>query len=149
MQNPLLGLQLPYDMKPDTLLQWSSFPSDNATLFFGLATALWMVSKRLGLFAYSYVLLMIVLPRIYLGIHFPTDIIAGALLGIGAVSLANVMWLRKSATRPALDWMNRFPAGGYVLLFLFSFEVAEEFNSLRQVAMLGYHNIAFALHALR
>ena len=149
MHNPFLGFRLPYETNPETLINWSSFPSDHAALFFALATTLWMVSKRFGLLAYCYAFFAICLPRIYLGIHYPTDIIAGAMLGMGAVFLCKVEWLRIEVTRPVLEWMDRFPARGYVFLFLFSFEIGEQFDSLRHVAVLGYHSLTFALQALR
>jgi undecaprenyl-diphosphatase len=149
IHNPLLGFQIPYEMNPDTLLRWSSFPSDHAALFFALATSLWFVSKRTGLLAYCYAFFVICLPRIYVGIHYPTDIIAGALLGIGTAALSNVLWLRKSVTQPLLGWIERIPARGYVFLFLFSFEIGEQFDSLRHIAVLGFHSLTFALQALR
>jgi undecaprenyl-diphosphatase len=149
IHNPLLGFRLPYEMDPDALLHWSSFPSDHAALFFAFATSLWFVSKRMGLVTYCYAFLVICLPRIYLGIHYPTDIIAGALLGIGTAAISNVLWLRQSVTRPVVDWIDRFPARGYVFLFLFSFEIGEQFDSLRQVAMMGFHSLTFAIQALR
>lgn len=149
IHNPLLGFQIPYEMNPDTLLRWSSFPSDHAALFFALATSLWFVSKRVGIFAYCYAFFVICLPRIYVGIHYPTDIIAGAVLGIGTAALSNLIWLRKSVTRPFLVWFDRLPARGYVVLFLFSFEIGEQFDSLRHIVVLGFHSLTFALQALR
>lgn len=149
IHNPLLGFRLPYEMNPDSLLHWSSFPSDHAALFFALATSLWFVSKRMGLLAYCYAFFVICLPRIYVGIHYPTDIIAGALLGIGTAALSDVLWLRKSVTQTFLGWINRLPARGYVFLFLFSFEIGEQFDSLRHIAVLGYRSLTFALQALR
>ncbi len=149
IHNPLLGFRLPYEMDPDALLHWSSFPSDHAALFFAFATSMWFVSKRMGLVAYCYSFFFICLPRLYLGIHYPTDIIAGALLGIGTAAISNVLWLRQSVTRPVVDWIDRFPAPGYVFLFLFTFEIGEQFDSLRQVATMGYHSLTFVLQALR
>ncbi len=134
LQNPLLGFHIPYSMDPSPLINWSSFPSDHATLFFSLAMTLWMVSKRFGALAFCHAFFVVSLPRIYLGIHYPTDVIAGALLGIGVASLAKWVWLRRSVAGPILGWMDHYPSLAYAFLFLWSYEIAELFDSVRHIA---------------
>ncbi|MFQ5811599.1 MAG: undecaprenyl-diphosphatase [Anaerolineae bacterium] len=58
----------------------SSFPSNPATVGFSVATAIWLYNRRLG--ALLLVLATLFgLARIYCGVHYPADVIAGALLG--------------------------------------------------------------------
>jgi undecaprenyl-diphosphatase len=149
LHNPSLGFQLPTGMNPNILIGWSAFPSDHAALFFCFAASLWMVSKRLGSIAFCYAFFVISLPRIYLGIHNPTDIIGGAVLGIGLACLSRVAWLRKSITRPALHWSISSPASFNAFLFLFSFEIAELFDSVRHFGLSGYRGLQVILQTLR
>lgn len=58
-----------------------SFPSGHTQASFAAATAIFMYSKKYGLFAYILAAL-IAFSRMYLYVHFPTDIIGGMLLGI-------------------------------------------------------------------
>ena len=149
LDNPLLGFRLPIGMDANVLLGWSAFPSDHAALFFCLAASLWMVSKRLGSIAFCYAFFVIALPRIYLGIHYPTDIIGGAVLGIGVACLSRVVWLRKRVTHPALQWSAVNPASSNAFLFLISFEIAELFQSVRHFGLAGYHSVQVIFQALK
>jgi len=58
----------------------SSFPSNPATVGFSLATAIWLYNRRLGAL-FLVLATLFGLARIYCGVHYPTDVIAGALLG--------------------------------------------------------------------
>jgi membrane-associated phospholipid phosphatase len=110
---------------------WSSFPSDHAALFFALLTGIWLGYSRAGILLLGYVIIGICFPRIYIGIHYPTDLLAGAVLGIGFVLLCSWKKMREYWTGYVLSWIERWPGAGYAMLFLVSFEIATLFWDIR------------------
>lgn len=58
-----------------------SFPSGHAVFFFALSTIVYFYNKKIGILFFVSSLL-IGFSRIFVGIHWPSDILAGALLGI-------------------------------------------------------------------
>lgn len=94
----LLALQLPFRLRPahdpdvpfttpagnfqPTLSDWSSFPSDHAVMFFSIAVAFFWVSRPAAWLLLVHAIFVISLPRVYLGLHWPLDILAGAAVGI-------------------------------------------------------------------
>jgi undecaprenyl-diphosphatase len=133
-----LELVLPYGMAPTLLDGFSSFPSDHAVLFFTLATGLVFVSRKLGAAALAYATVCIALPRIYLGLHYPTDIAAGAALGVAVGWSAN---RSLSASRPMaavtalLDWSRAKPGVFYPVFFLMTYQIADMFDSSRHLVV--------------
>ena len=57
----------------------SSFPSNAVAAVFGLAFGIWGVNRRLGYFALAAAILY-GLARVYAGVHYPLDILAGAVI---------------------------------------------------------------------
>ncbi len=76
----------------------SSFPSGHATVSFACATVLALAVPRLRtpLFALAA---LIAYSRVYVGVHYPADVLAGAALGVGiAIALRMLAGaLRRSA----------------------------------------------------
>ncbi|MDB5265576.1 MAG: bacitracin transporter permease [Parcubacteria group bacterium] len=58
-----------------------SFPSGHALFFFAFSTGVYFMNKKLGVLFYV-LSTFVVLARVAAGIHYPSDIIAGAVLGI-------------------------------------------------------------------
>ncbi|HET7259436.1 MAG TPA: phosphatase PAP2 family protein [Candidatus Acidoferrum sp.] len=133
LRNPLLHFQLPYDMRPDRVLGWSSFPSDHGALWFALAAGIFFISRRLSIFLGLYVCLTLAIARMYLGIHYPTDILAGGLIGIGVASLAKYPAIRTAVTRKPMEWANRAPQLFYAISFLLTAQMAESFASTHEI----------------
>lgn len=59
----------------------SSFPSYPAALTFALAFGIWLENKKVATVLFGLAALM-AFARIYVGVHYPSDIVVGALLGI-------------------------------------------------------------------
>jgi undecaprenyl-diphosphatase len=71
-----------------------SFPSGHATFFFALAMTIWYIDHKWGWTYFALVTIMAI-ARVYVGVHWPLDIIGGAIIGIGSAMF--VHWLlRKS-----------------------------------------------------
>jgi len=134
LHHPGLDFQLPYGMPARTLESCSSFPSDHGTLFFALAIGIWLISRPVGAFAFTYALLFIGLPRIYLGLHYPSDVVVGATIGMGAAWLVNREGIRRRVTRPAMRWLHKAPGSFHAAAFLLCYEIANMFDNLRAIA---------------
>jgi undecaprenyl-diphosphatase len=59
----------------------SSFPSNAAFVGFCAATAIWLFNRKIGLGMYALASLF-ALSRVAGGVHYPSDIVGGALIGI-------------------------------------------------------------------
>jgi undecaprenyl-diphosphatase len=83
---PLIARPRPYSYFPEMTLLIAplsdfSFPSGHTFASFASATALYLHHKRLGIAAYILAA-VIAFTRLYLYVHFPSDVLAGLLLGI-------------------------------------------------------------------
>jgi undecaprenyl-diphosphatase len=77
----------------------ASFPSGHATLFFTIATLIYICfGRRFGGWAFA-IATLIGVARVYAGVHYPLDIIGGASIGI-LVPFAVRMLLKPELARP-------------------------------------------------
>lgn len=75
----------------------SSFTSSHATSHFALSMFIWLTLKRLSrwwgmIFLWAFA---IIYTQVYVGVHYPLDVIAGALLGCGIGAFMAYMYARQ------------------------------------------------------
>lgn len=129
------------------LENWSAFPSDTAAYFFALAFGLAYLSRRLAVPILLYTAVWICLPRMYLGLHYTSDIIVGGVIGICVALLAlQSDFLQSTVGRRALAEMESKPQRFYPIAFLVSFEMAGVFQGLRDLGRGLLHAVLVELH---
>jgi undecaprenyl-diphosphatase len=133
LHHPAIDFTPPYSMQPVVLEGWSSFPSDHAALFFTLAMGIFLVSREIGILVLSYVFVFICLPRVYLGLHFPTDIVAGALIGMIIAYIANTTKVKQLLSSYVLPWQSRYPGFFYTSFFLLTYQIVTLFDDTRTI----------------
>ena len=119
---------------PIDLENWSSFASDHATFMFAIAAGFWLISKQWGLL-FGLVGAIVALGRVFVGIHYPSDILAGALIGIGTTLTLDRELVRKRIAAPLLGLKSRYPSYFYGLLFLGLAELSVGFPNTRRIAV--------------
>lgn len=145
---PALHLVWPAAPTSLSLVDWSAFPSDHAVMFSALAVGLCFVSWRIGLAALVFAIVIVCFPRVYFGIHYPTDIVAGLALGALAAYWMNGVAVRRQLASHVLAWERRSPQVFYVGLFVITFQFATMFNGVRQGARAVFQLLAAALSAV-
>jgi undecaprenyl-diphosphatase len=101
----------PYAVYPHALVLVAkshdySFPSDHAVMAGAVAAGLFLVNRRLGVVAIAAALLM-AFARVYVGAHFPLDVIAGLFFG-AIVSVASYLAVR-AVIEPLVRGLSRTP----------------------------------------
>lgn len=136
-----LQFQIPHALRPTVLYGWSSFPSDHAVLFVTLAVGLLMASRLLGSLALVYTFVAILFPRIYLGLHWPTDLLAGAAIGAALASIVAIVAYRDFVWRIAMKGWQKSPGIFAAFAFLLSYEIIELFEAPLAIAkaLLKHH----------
>lgn len=144
MFEPSLGSTL---VSPDWF-RVSSLPSDHAAMFVAMAVGLIFVSRTWGIVALLDALLLICLPRAYVGLHYTADLAVGALIGVVFAMLFNSAFVRSRFSNKVVSFeVHRAPVfyGG---LFVLTMEIADLFQGARQVAAVAAQAGSWALRGL-
>lgn len=64
----------------------TSFPSGHAGTSFAMASAIFFANRRLGILAFATAL-AVSLGRVLVGVHFPSDLAGGVLVGVGCFAI--------------------------------------------------------------
>jgi undecaprenyl-diphosphatase len=120
---------------PDGIQDWSSMPSDHAVLFFSLATGFLIVHRAAGSIALLYAGFVVCLPRLYLGLHYPSDIFVGAVIGVVLIYIFVPPISRFLLRCGRMTSLEDHASITYPLLFFATFQIASMLNPLRQVVV--------------
>jgi len=105
----------------------NSFPSHSTLTYFMIAAGLWPLHRRVSLLLSLLVIGVISVPRVYVGGHYPIDILASLVLVVLVLSLVS----RWPVPLFIANWLARSGPGTYpreLLLILWVFEVGEGFR---------------------
>jgi undecaprenyl-diphosphatase len=132
MYDPHLPWKAPYGANFDALRDWSSFPSDHASLLFGIAIAILVVNRRLGAAALATACTLGLI-RIYEGEHYLSDVLGGAILAI--LVLGVTLTFIRPFERQLCALAEKHPGLSAAAAFVFFSQAASMFDDVRGISM--------------
>ena len=134
VHDPVLGQLFPPHLHTILAEDFHSFPSDHAALLIPLVWAVGALQPWLGA-ATGALLLAALVARVWTGLHYPTDLLGGAVLG---VALTWSERLRPGAAARGVDLVDRarsqWPVTTGAALFLIAYLYAAMFEPVRDAA---------------
>jgi undecaprenyl-diphosphatase len=76
----------------------ASFPSDHAIGAFVIATTIWLFRRKDGMF-WLILAACIAFSRVWTGVHYPSDVLAGALIGAAAAAGVHLLFAKSQLAR--------------------------------------------------
>ena len=138
-----IGYRLPLFPTTSYFEDWSSFPSTHAAVLFAMTAGFWLLSRGWGLMWLGFSIIAMT-ARVYLGVHYPADVIFGALIGISITIALNSQVMRTRVAARILSLEQVAPSILYGLLFPFVGEVASFFGFTRGLL----HAIVHLIHGV-
>ena len=118
---------------PNFLVKMNSFPSDQAVEFGAMSLAIESRSRWLGWMSLIWCAALILLPRVYFGYHYPSDVLAGVIIG------AAIMFAFLNTPAPRFlqslgaTLMARAPGVMTALAFFASTQIVSNFAEIREL----------------
>lgn len=132
---------MPYGMDVQSLHGWSSFPSDHAVLYFALSAGIYLVSWRWGIVTMLYTALFVAFPRLYLGLHYPTDLLFGMVFGMAMVWAMNRCFANGKIVGYLVAAAREKPQYFYPIFAVLTFQIMEMFDSVRLLVGAFFKNL--------
>jgi membrane-associated phospholipid phosphatase len=129
--DPELNFHPPSGLGEQPFNTWNSFPSDHVTVFAGLVVVICLAKPRLAVFAVGFTILTESL-RVYMGAHYPSDLIGGAALAATMVLIAQAP-RAVSLGRRVVGWERTSPSLFYMAAFFITYQIATLFVDIRQM----------------
>lgn len=131
--------------KPNTQLLWNegwvrnpkhgSFPSDTVALLSTMACGIFLWKRSIGFIAVLFVIFGGVLPRLYFGLHYPSDMLVGIFVSIIATLIIEKLKVFKIIAEKILMIENRYPYIFGVVGFYLAYIIADKFILLRKLPL--------------
>jgi len=112
------------------------FPSHSTLAYFTIAAGFWTLNRWLSVWLCAMSLLFVALPRIYLGGHYPIDVLFSCILAI--FTLMAVRRLRRARRAPS-DLPGFAERALSAIFYLWVFELGEGFRSAESLVRMGQH----------
>lgn len=114
---------------------WSSFPSDTISIVAAISTAIFLISRPLGVGAFAFAILWVAMAKLVTGAHYVSDLVAGAVIGIGSTWLVARCTAMLDRVQTAGDRIRiRAPVAFYLIAFTFVFQIGTFFDEPRKIA---------------
>lgn len=128
----------------------SSFPSDTAGLAFALVLGIWLASRRSGYFVLFWSVVVVCFPRLYGGFHYPSDMIAGGLIGLACTyALIRFNRLTGPLYNATMKLATNHRPWFYVLGFIVAYQTTHYYLDPRKVVEQGLFTLGFKQQKLQ
>lgn len=112
-----------------------SFPSDTVALLSAMALGVFSWKKRLGVLSILFVIFAGILPRLYFGLHYFSDMFIGFLIALLSTFFINRVNFFTRLSDLLLSLETRFPYGFGVLGFYLAYIISDKFILIRKLPL--------------
>lgn len=121
-----------------------AFPSDTVALLATMAIGLFLWKRQIGSLAIFFVLVAGILPRLYFGLHYPSDMLIGVLISAFSTFIVEKVKLFRLLIEQILQIEKKFPYAFGFFGFYIAYIIADKFILLRKLpiwikTMLGFY----------
>jgi undecaprenyl-diphosphatase len=114
-------------------------------LIAALVVAVLLLNRLIGMLAVIWAVCIVLLPRVYLGLHYPSDIVAGAALGAVIMVTAQRLAAPQELAPVLMRLEDEHRGLAHGAFFAFSYLCATMFSDLRELVQLFGEFLAISL----